>query len=65
MNEDDEIITVQLPRWKAEILDKIAEERKAYDVVTGKIKTWWFFAVAAGSLSIYALYDTLKVKVGG
>jgi hypothetical protein len=65
MNEDkDEIVIVELPRWKVEKLETIIEERQAFDVITGKLKTWWVWVVVAGAVTIIALWDAIKLKVG-
>lgn len=68
MSEDqkkkDEIVIVELPRWKVEKLEKIIEERQAYDVITGKFKTWWVWVVVTIALSLFSLWDTIRIKVG-
>lgn len=62
---DDEIVTVRLPKWKLEKLDQMIDDRKAYDVLTAKLKNYWIWAVVAGAGSVFILWDTIKMKVGG
>lgn len=63
-DKDDEVITVKMPRWKIQKMEEIIKERQAYDVITGKLKSWWIWAVVGGSLSLIALWDVVKMKVG-
>lgn len=69
MTEEDyhhkELITVKLSRDEFELLEKILAREEAMDWWTSTVKSWWFFTFASGILAIWALWDTIKIKVGG
>lgn len=64
-DNDDEIVTLRLPKWKVLKLEQMIDDRKAYDVLTAKLKNYWIWAVVAGAGSVFAFWDLIKVKVGG
>lgn len=48
-----------------EALRKVARERIAYDTLTNKVKQNWIWAVGAGVLTIWALWDNVHSLLTG
>lgn len=44
-----------------EILKEIIKERKAYNYLTSKLKSLWIWAVVSGAISMFILWDHIKV----
>jgi hypothetical protein len=67
MNEQDykhkELIDVRLTREEFERLDKILAREEAMDWFTSTFKSWWVFALASGILTVWALWDKIKIGV--
>jgi len=58
---EDEFITVELPKEDYEVLKEIIKEREAYNYLTSKLKSLWIWAVVSGAISIFILWDHIKV----
>jgi len=58
---EDEFITVRLPKEDDEVLKEIIKEREAYNYLTSKLKSLWIWAVVSGAISIFILWDHIKV----
>ena len=63
--DEDKIITVEMPLKDYRTMKTIINERQAYDIITGKFKTWWVWAVVGGVMTILAFWDVVKIKFGG
>lgn len=59
-----EIVDVRMSREDFHTMQKMIDERRAYDVITGRLKSLWMWVVVGGVLSIISLWDVIKVKVG-
>lgn len=67
MNDDirgDEIIDVKMPRKDFKTIQKMVEERQAYDTITSKLKSYWIWAVVGGVLTVFTLWDAIKIRIG-
>jgi len=50
---------------EVEALRRMAKERIAYDTIVQKIKTSWIWAVGAGALTLWALWDNIQSLLTG
>ncbi len=57
MEEDDEIITVQLPRKEYKILRQVIEREEAYSWFKRQLATSWIWIVGGGALTLLLLWD--------
>lgn len=64
LNKENEIVTVELPRWQVEIIKQLVKERNTMNNVTHFIKSWWIWVVAGGILTLWTLWDKI-FKVAG
>lgn len=58
---EDEFITVRLSEEDHEVLKEIIKEREAYNYLTSKLKSFWIWAVVSGAISMFILWDHIKV----
>jgi hypothetical protein len=64
MTEEDDIVTVKLPKSEALVLKDIIKEREAYNFLINRLKTYWVFTVAGGVLVVWALYEKIFPVTG-
>lgn len=62
-NKDDEIINVKLPRKDYETVRQIIRERQAMGFIKSWLTTSWVWVVAGGVLTVWALWDKIKVAI--
>jgi hypothetical protein len=60
--EEDELITIKLPRAQYLILKEILKEREAFKTYTGKIKASWIWVIGGSIVGFIALWD--KIHLG-
>jgi hypothetical protein len=61
--KDDEIVIVKLPRDEYEIVRQMIKERQAMNLIKGWLTTWWVWVVAGSVLSVWTLWDKIKVAI--
>jgi hypothetical protein len=65
INKDDQIITIKLPRSQAEILRTMIKREETYSNITATMKSSWIWVVAAGVITLFSLWDTIKAFMIG
>lgn len=64
-NNDDEIITVQLPRSQYKLLREIIKREETYSYIGKKLTSLWVWAFAGGVMTVWALWDKFNGAISG
>lgn len=66
MSEDeDEIVTVQLPRERYETLKNMIKREEAHNWFINWMNTHWLWVIGGGVLTMWALYDKIHLLLIG
>lgn len=63
-NYDDQVITVKLPRKDYEIMRLLIKREQTLNNVTNILRSSWVWIVGGGILTLWLLWDKIKLEMG-
>lgn len=65
MFEDNEVVTIKLPRKDYLIMKQLIQERQTMNSITAAIKSSAIWVVVGGALTCWYLWDKVRISLFG